>query len=244
MYHCYDHGIDHTQFDCPKCVAQRRHEEVIDALKSQAEAQAEALKSQAEAMADAEAKRFNPGDYVCPHCLYTTLKYYASRCPICQGPIDGAHWERVVQAEKEAEIHRREEEERRLREWEKVRPEREKRAQEKAREERETEREAQRQAQRKRERAAFGRLLCYVGGIIIVLLPALSKSTADQVRGVTSPNGLIGALCIPLLNYLVLLPIVVVNYGTPTSSYIMWSMLFWALCGGLAFYTAAKLSRP
>ena|ERR1035437_6047126 len=124
MYHCNEHGIDHRQFDCPRCVAERQHEEVIDALKAQAEAQAEAAEAlieageaQAEARAEAQRKRFNPGDYVCRHCLYTTLNRNASRCPICHGTIDGGHWDRVIAAEGAASKCRKEAEELRLKEW-------------------------------------------------------------------------------------------------------------------------------
>ena len=114
MYHCTEHGIDHRQFDCPMCVAERRHDEVIDALKAQAEA-----------LEESQNRRANPGDYSCPHCLYTTLLRHATRCPKCHGTIDGSHWDRVRRAEEEAAKRRKEEEERRRIEWERTRPERE-----------------------------------------------------------------------------------------------------------------------
>src|ERR1035437_341529 len=148
MYHCTEHGIDHREFDCPRCVAQRRHDEVIDALNAQAEAQAEAAEAyaeaaeaRAEALGEAERNRFSPGEYGCPHCLYTTLRRHSSRCPVCQGTIDGGYWKTIIQAEEEASKRRKEEEERRLKEWERTRPERER---EVARKEAETERKVAR----------------------------------------------------------------------------------------------------
>jgi len=32
MYHCREHDIDHRSYDCPKCVAEARHKETIEAL--------------------------------------------------------------------------------------------------------------------------------------------------------------------------------------------------------------------
>ena len=88
----------------------------------------EALEAQTEAHAEAQHTRANPGDYDCPHCLYTTLKRGASRCPICHGSVDVEYWERVRTAEAARaaaqEKKRKEEEARRLEEWERTKPDR------------------------------------------------------------------------------------------------------------------------
>lgn len=114
MYHCNEHGIDYRQDDCPRCVAQREHQEILDALEAQTEAQTEA-----------QSKHFNPGDYQCPHCLYTTLIRNASRCPICHGAIDVGHWGRITAAEEEAAKFRKiayeDAAKRRQKDWERTR---------------------------------------------------------------------------------------------------------------------------
>jgi hypothetical protein len=40
----------------------------------------------------------NPGDYGCPACRLKSLKYLASRCPLCQSDISSAFWEPIKQA--------------------------------------------------------------------------------------------------------------------------------------------------
>jgi hypothetical protein len=41
----------------------------------------------------------NPGDYECPHCRYISLKWGASRCPLCHGDLRGDHWKNILAAE-------------------------------------------------------------------------------------------------------------------------------------------------
>lgn len=88
MGYCTEHFIDYDSLDCPRCLAEDRHEEVVD-LAQQAVHQAK----------HSEHKRANPGDYKCPECLYVTLKRGAMRCPICRARITQQYWAWVEAAE-------------------------------------------------------------------------------------------------------------------------------------------------
>ena len=223
MYHCNEHGIDHRQFDCPRCVAQRQHDEVLDALNAQAEAQAEAAEAQADALVEAEKKRLNPGEHTCPHCLYSTLRRYASRCPFCQGTIDSGHWVRVAEAEAEAAQRRKEEEELRRKEWERTRPEREREA---ARKEAEKEREAARTLSRE----LFGWLLILCGVSIVLFAPYLSVwTTGILIEPWSTPAPY--AVTTPVINHIYWWFLFVHYYGTSTGTCLFWSAVCWTLCG-------------
>ncbi len=218
MYHCYEHGIDHRQLDCPKCVAQKRHEEVIDALKSQAEAQAEAL-------AEAEYRRFNPGEYVCPHCLYKTLIRNASRCRDCHGTIDRGYWDGVVLAEEQAAKRRQQEEDRRLEEWERAKPDRERVAEQRAR------------------AALHERILIWVGGGIVVFLPLLSALTASVINAIIGAGDIGGplvAFAVPGFNYLVLLPALLYSAFMPGKAAFFVCVVCWAFIAAGVFRLAAR----
>lgn len=47
-------------------------------------------------------KQNNPGDYDCPSCCFTTLRYGASRCPKCRGSVAYSYWEDIDAAEEAA----------------------------------------------------------------------------------------------------------------------------------------------
>lgn len=111
MYHCYTHDIDHRLYECPKCEAERRHEELLDVARESHEEELrgadERHQESIEALRESDHKRANPGEYECPHCLYIALKRGASRCPTCHAGIDPVHWDEVREREK-AEAERAE----------------------------------------------------------------------------------------------------------------------------------------
>lgn len=89
VYHCSTHDIDHASYDCPRCEAERRHEELLEQARESHEEELQfaresheaelrsAQERHEEAIAAAEAsdyRRANPGDYECPHCKYISLK--------------------------------------------------------------------------------------------------------------------------------------------------------------------------
>lgn len=204
MQHCNEHGIDYSQYDCPKCVAQRRHDELLDELRSQGEASQE--------------KRFNPGDYVCPHCLYRTLLHRATRCPICHGSVDARHWVELIEAGARAE-------KRRLAELERTRPARE----------------------REKAGADFKDTLRALAGVtgvaIFVFLPLLSGLSAnisEHVAQFNFPASPIFILSIPALNWVFWLIMLGGLWSTPTGSWLLWSGMFWAFCGGFALRLGVK----
>src|SRR3989338_9135317 len=79
-------------------------EEIIREL---ARSREESKENLAAAVSHIANSKNNPGDYICPACRYTTLKYLASRCPICHINIDGEYWipitAAIERAKKEAE---------------------------------------------------------------------------------------------------------------------------------------------
>ena len=46
----------------------------------------------------------NPGDYVCPSCLFQTLKRWASRCPKCHADPGSQYWADVAASERALEM--------------------------------------------------------------------------------------------------------------------------------------------
>ena len=50
----------------------------------------------------------NPGEYDCPHCMLKSLKRGATRCPKCQGIIEGRSWLEVYAREEKARKEREE----------------------------------------------------------------------------------------------------------------------------------------
>ena len=95
MHYCGKHSLDHESLFCPRCAAEERHEELIDQARDGREATVRA-------MHESDYRRANPGDYECPHCKYISLKWGASRCPLCHGELRSEHWSNVRAAEKAA----------------------------------------------------------------------------------------------------------------------------------------------
>lgn len=117
----------HTYYDpdgfCPGCYRIEQHQRIVEESDVRREELAreemEQLSENARLIADA---RNNPGDYDCPACLYRTLKYKASRCPLCRASPGTEYWERVDTAIRAAEARKREAREAAAREWEKGAP--------------------------------------------------------------------------------------------------------------------------
>lgn len=110
MYHCYRHEIDHSSSDCPRCLAEQRHEELVDLTREGQDEAARLASEQHEehlrAIEESDYRRANPGDYQCPHCGYITLRLDFDRCPFCRGSVqekDPEYWTRVhVELERRA----------------------------------------------------------------------------------------------------------------------------------------------
>lgn len=97
MSYCGYHEIHYSGRDCPRCVSDARHDELVDLAREQHE---EALESVSTLVQEAQYRRANPGDHWCPHCGYKTLNYRASKCPLCQGTVTGDHWDAVDAADR------------------------------------------------------------------------------------------------------------------------------------------------
>ena len=112
VYHCSRHDIDHRSYDCPRCEAERRHEELLEQARESHEEvlrlASEIHEEATEAARESDYRRANPGDYKCPHCKYISLKRDASRCPICHGEPGPAYWSRVAAREEIAKAHEKE----------------------------------------------------------------------------------------------------------------------------------------
>jgi len=104
MYHCDEHNRDHNAYDCPDCVAVKRHIEILeDAQESREQAKALHTKEQ-ERLAEQEDKRQNPGEYECPGCGARGLNRGAIICQKCTHPLRSftdptSYWNAVYQRE-------------------------------------------------------------------------------------------------------------------------------------------------
>lgn len=100
MKHCGWHDINYSGRECPRCVADERHLDILDQAQERDEVTARAIE-------ESDYRRANPGDYECPSCFYVTLKRSAPRCPICRSDVPGDHWAKVFAAEEaKAELKR------------------------------------------------------------------------------------------------------------------------------------------
>ncbi len=82
MSYCHIHGDYGNYYDgCPDC----------SAAEKRAESDREEIKERLSQIAYASA---NPGDFNCPHCKYKSLKWEATRCPLCRGEVESAYWNR------------------------------------------------------------------------------------------------------------------------------------------------------
>ena len=86
---CASHSIFYSGNSCPRCDAERRHEDLLSTLEESAESFA------------------IRGEYECPHCKYLSVKSGASRCPLCHGTIDAMYWSAVRAREAEALARKR-----------------------------------------------------------------------------------------------------------------------------------------
>jgi hypothetical protein len=106
VYHCSTHDIDHKSYDCPRCQAERRHEELLEQARESHEEEVryaqERHEEAIEAARESDHRRANPGDYECPHCKYISLKRNATRCPLCHGSPDANYWSEVAAREEAA----------------------------------------------------------------------------------------------------------------------------------------------
>jgi ssDNA-binding Zn-finger/Zn-ribbon topoisomerase 1 len=108
MYHCETHNLDHKSYNCPRCDEEERHQEIASLARLTLEASIEAaLESERVAIEakrtarESDFNRANPGEYACPHCKYISLKFEASRCPLCHGVIKSEYWNPIRRAREE-----------------------------------------------------------------------------------------------------------------------------------------------
>lgn len=113
--HCYSHNIDYAyQTECPECRAEeasRNRREMLELQKEDSDGDWKRHEELVQLREREIAKRWNPGDYTCPECLYITLKRGASRCPACQAAIGQDYWppvyeREILQAEERAKAER------------------------------------------------------------------------------------------------------------------------------------------
>jgi ssDNA-binding Zn-finger/Zn-ribbon topoisomerase 1 len=101
-HYCGRHGIDYTGYSCPRCDAEERHGEILDATYREIQNATEVSEAVAASVQRSDYLRANPGEYECPHCRYISLKKRASRCPLCHGEVGAEYWN-VVSIREEAE---------------------------------------------------------------------------------------------------------------------------------------------
>lgn len=112
MSYCNTHG----RYDGDGCPACRDVEnEIIDSLTRSRED----LATAAAHIAHAEN---NPGDYVCPSCMFQTLKKGASRCPKCHADPGRQYWDEVETEERKARLRALAAEKAAKEEWERTAP--------------------------------------------------------------------------------------------------------------------------
>ncbi len=112
MRYCRIHGSYVDSHDgCPDCQAAQQRAE---------EDRAAAL----EFTERAAWKSHNPGDHECPHCKYISLKFAATRCPLCHGKIDALFWQEVAVRAEASRIDERRRSQLAAAELERTRPQR------------------------------------------------------------------------------------------------------------------------
>lgn len=98
--YCGRHGIDHSSSDCPRCLAEERHEELLSSNAETVRVLENLREESIQALEESDRRRANPGDFECPHCRYISLRRDASRCPLCHGSIDSGYWKVVLERER------------------------------------------------------------------------------------------------------------------------------------------------
>lgn len=102
-FYCSEHGINYSSSRCPRCEADERTDRLEEALRGQSEAAQERLEEviqeQRDTARETADRYINPGEYICPHCLFRTLKSGSTRCVKCHGTIGSRYWEEVRERE-------------------------------------------------------------------------------------------------------------------------------------------------
>ena len=90
---CIRCGDPSAIFRCARCESiERERQEDAERAERAHEEQLEQLRENAQRAEQAAYARINPGDYDCPACLYRTLKYRATRCPMCRADVGSGYW--------------------------------------------------------------------------------------------------------------------------------------------------------
>jgi RNA polymerase subunit RPABC4/transcription elongation factor Spt4 len=152
MAYCGNHDIHYSGSPCPRCDAEERHQQLLNAT-------AGGLADTVDAMRASDYRRANPGEYECPHCKYVALKSDATRCPLCRGEIDRDYW-KGVRIREQAEAERR-----------KIQAEHQRTVDEAATRERERRAaSAQREAEERRQRKIILSIAGTVAGFVVLAL--------------------------------------------------------------------------
>lgn len=215
MKHCGWHDINYSGRECPRCVADERHLDVLDQAQERAEVTARAIE-------ESDYRRANPGDYKCPSCFYVTLKRGALRCPMCRGDVPGDHWAKVFAAEEAKAELKRAREAAEAAEWARNAPAREAaaRAAAAAKEAKEkSDRNAENARRKAKRNAELGRgfLVFYFA----YLFPALVLGVGTIWRSLKNGESvLLGwtlmTTLVPFLNWLALVSILITSHGRAT----------------------------
>lgn len=192
--YCGTHDIRYRGSECPRCVADNRHEESLRQQRDAAERQRELLD-------DASYRNFNPGQYDCPHCLFRTLKYLAPKCPICHGAIDGEYWAQVQKREKEAAILSAKIKAEKEKELERTRPERERVARE------QEQKKAQQGRLKEFDKRGLKVFLVFFSIYFVIFIPGVVVYVVgESVKSVGVTGKLpLGLMFIPFINWVILL---------------------------------------
>lgn len=191
---------------------EEREEQAALALERAREQSREDIAAAAVYIADA---KNNPGDYICPSCLYQTLKKGASRCPKCHTDPGRQYWIDVETEERDARLRAIAAAE----EWERGRPAREVESRKKA-------------AIEKRVGRWSGFWVFYFA----YLLPSLMfTSLSFFVSGkIPSLDWNTFMMYVPGLNWLATL--LVLLFSNSDRLMVFYGLISWAILGGVLWF--------
>lgn len=188
------------------------HSEMLSEIERSREESSENIAAAAAYIANA---KNNPGDYDCPACRYTTLKYLASRCPKCQADTPSGYWLPIIERERaRAEADRKAKEE-----WERGRPARE------------VEARATAIIERRTGRWSSFWTFYYAYLLPILLFVSLPYFVSGKIPTLNWDAFLIA---IPGLNWLLILMVMLVNDSQRLM--VFYGLIGWAILGGILWF--------
>lgn len=189
---------------------EEREEEAALALERSREQSREDLAAAAVYIADA---KNNPGDYVCPSCMYRTLKKGASRCPKCHADPGRQYWEVVETSERDARLQKIAA----AKEWERGRPAREIESRKKAAIE-----------------IRIGRWTSFWKFYFAFLLPSLVFASLSLIGKLPILGWDSFPIFLPVLNWLAIFQVML---GLDDRGFIVfYGLTFWSILGGILWF--------